>query len=295
VAVLAKLNIKIPVEDFIKAIHDEEEARRVEPTAEATQLLARSLQRTSPSFPVTLPLMEPPGTLTPVPKFIPRSPTPTNDDPRAKERRRRVAELAEQTFPDGKAPDPYTSVWLWSLQDAAINKLPFITASRIVVSSATAKSPNMPQTVFEDIMCLWDSGAQTSYIVTSRLHASVRDNKTEGSAIMDIRCGPFYYSRLAVVYAHGVHQFLRREQNHQFNHLLPSSAPQRLDVHYPWSTRESILDPLPHLKHWKQIRLVCHLQGLLNRIQYQVRPVLVNPELLQLSPQAYGQMVRSGG
>jgi len=121
-AVLAKLNIKIPVEDFIKAIHDEEEARRVEPTAEATQLLARSLQRTSPSFPVTLPPMEPAGTLNPVPKFIPRSPTPTNDDPRAKERRRRLVELAEQTFPDGKAPDPYTFVELNSLRDAATDK-----------------------------------------------------------------------------------------------------------------------------------------------------------------------------
>jgi len=109
-AVLAKLNIKIPVEDFIKAIHDEEEARHVEPTAEATQLLARSLQRTSP-FPVTLRPMETAGTVfTPVPQFIPGSPTPANDDPLAKERRRRLVELAEQAFPDGKFPDPYTSV-----------------------------------------------------------------------------------------------------------------------------------------------------------------------------------------
>ena len=50
------------------------------------------------------------------------------------------------------------------------------------------------QTVFENTWCLWDTGAQTSFIVTSQLGAAVRDNKTEGSAIMDIKCVLFHYS-----------------------------------------------------------------------------------------------------
>ena len=35
-AALAKLNVKIPIEDLIKVIQDEDEAKRVKVTAEAT-------------------------------------------------------------------------------------------------------------------------------------------------------------------------------------------------------------------------------------------------------------------
>jgi hypothetical protein len=36
-AALAKLNVKIPIEDLVKVIHDEDEARRVKVAAEETQ------------------------------------------------------------------------------------------------------------------------------------------------------------------------------------------------------------------------------------------------------------------
>jgi hypothetical protein len=36
-AALAKLNVKIAIEDLLKAIHDEDEAKRVKVTAEAIQ------------------------------------------------------------------------------------------------------------------------------------------------------------------------------------------------------------------------------------------------------------------
>ena len=87
------------------------------------------------------------------------------------------------------------------LIDMALFVPPFILASRIVVTSATDTSDNPPQyiciyiqTVFENTWCLWDTGAQTSFIVTSQLGAAVRDNKTGGSAIMDIKCVLFHYS-----------------------------------------------------------------------------------------------------
>jgi hypothetical protein len=47
VAALHKLNVEIPVEDLIKAIHVEEDAKRVDFTAEATQYLAMLSKRKS--------------------------------------------------------------------------------------------------------------------------------------------------------------------------------------------------------------------------------------------------------
>ncbi|KAM6493678.1 hypothetical protein JOM56_010039 [Amanita muscaria] len=85
-AALDKLNIKIPIEDLLKVIHDEEEARRVKLTAEFARLTeAAAGLRIS----------------TVVPK--PTKPTkPANVDPLTKERRRRLLELTQQAFPDGK-------------------------------------------------------------------------------------------------------------------------------------------------------------------------------------------------
>ncbi len=50
-AALAKLNVKIPIEDLIKVIHDENEAKRVKVTAEATQRRAAVSRRTSAIVP----------------------------------------------------------------------------------------------------------------------------------------------------------------------------------------------------------------------------------------------------
>ena len=56
---------------------------------------------------------------TTVSKFIPKPTKPTNVDPLAKERRRRLLELTKQSFPDGKVPDLFTSTWLSLSQDVA--------------------------------------------------------------------------------------------------------------------------------------------------------------------------------
>jgi hypothetical protein len=131
---------------------------------------------------------------TTVSKFVPKPIKAAHVDPLAKERRRRLLELTKQSFPDGKVPDPFTLTWPALSQDAAANKLPFILAPRIVVTGPTDTSDNPPQSVFENVWCLWDTGALTSFVLTSQLDATVRDNQTEGSAIMDIKCDLFYYS-----------------------------------------------------------------------------------------------------
>ncbi|KAJ7253273.1 hypothetical protein C8J57DRAFT_1722615 [Mycena rebaudengoi] len=180
-AALAKLNIGIPVEDVIKVVHREDEAKpKFNPRA-----LTPSLTM---NLPVALhPTKQSAGlNMTTVSKFVPKRTTPTNVDPLAKERRRRLVELAKCLFPDGKVPDPFTLSWLALSQDVAANNLPFILASRIVVTSATDMSDNPPDSIFEDVWCLWDSGAQTSFVLTSQLHSTVRDNQDEGSALMDI-------------------------------------------------------------------------------------------------------------
>ena len=46
-AALAKLNLKIPIEDLITPIHEEDEAKRVKVTAEATQRRAAPSERKS--------------------------------------------------------------------------------------------------------------------------------------------------------------------------------------------------------------------------------------------------------
>ena len=159
-------------------------------------MLPVALHSTPPVFPVPFqPTGETAGLkFTAVSKFIAKPPKPAHVDPLAKERRRRLIELTKQSFPDGKVPDPFSLTWLSSPQDVVANKLPFILASRIVVTSATDTSDNPPHAVFENLWCLWDTGAQTSFIVTSQLGAAVRDNKTGGSAIMDIKCVLFHYS-----------------------------------------------------------------------------------------------------
>ncbi|KAJ7457118.1 hypothetical protein B0H11DRAFT_2320518 [Mycena galericulata] len=167
--------------DVIKAVHREDEAKRATLSAQATQ------RRAALSKLALHPTKQSTGLhMTTVSKFIPKPTTPTNVDPLAKERRRRLVQFTKDSFPGGKVPDPFALSWLALSQDVAANKLPFILASRIVVTSATDMSDNPPENVFEDVWCLWDSGAQTSFVLTSQLHSAVRDNQDEGSALMDI-------------------------------------------------------------------------------------------------------------
>ncbi|KDR76694.1 hypothetical protein GALMADRAFT_139590 [Galerina marginata CBS 339.88] len=114
-AALAKLNINIPIEDLIKAINEEDEARRVKSTAQVNSaerhaaLSKLALQPIEASVGVEI---------TTVSKFIPNPPKPTNVDPLAKQRRRRLIELTKQAFPDGNVADPFTSTRLSLSQDA---------------------------------------------------------------------------------------------------------------------------------------------------------------------------------
>ncbi|KAJ7047055.1 hypothetical protein C8F04DRAFT_1248089 [Mycena alexandri] len=102
-AALAKLNIGIPVEDVIKAVHREDEAKRATLSAQATQ------RRAALSKLALYPTKQSTGLhMTTVSKFILKPTTPTNVDPLAKERRRRLVELTKDSFPDGKVPDPFT-------------------------------------------------------------------------------------------------------------------------------------------------------------------------------------------
>jgi hypothetical protein len=51
-AALTKLNVKIPIEDLLKVIHDEDEAKRVEVTADAVQRRAALSKRKSNPYPL---------------------------------------------------------------------------------------------------------------------------------------------------------------------------------------------------------------------------------------------------
>ncbi|KAJ7433639.1 hypothetical protein B0H11DRAFT_2259254 [Mycena galericulata] len=98
-AALVKLNIGIPIEDVIQAIHREDEAKRATLSAQATHRRRRAalsklaLHPTEQSTGLHM--------TTPISKFIPKPTTPTNADPLAKERRRRLVQLTKDSFPDG--------------------------------------------------------------------------------------------------------------------------------------------------------------------------------------------------
>jgi len=102
-AALDKLNVKIPIEDLVKAIHDEEEAERMKLTAEAME------RRAMPSKLALQPTQSPTTGLKfiTVSKFVPEPTKPAKVDPLAKQRRIRLLELSKQAFPDGKVPDPF--------------------------------------------------------------------------------------------------------------------------------------------------------------------------------------------
>jgi len=59
-----------------------------------------------------------------VSEFVPVPTKPAHVDLLAKERRRRLLELTEQSFPDGNVSDSFSLTWLALSQDVAANKLP---------------------------------------------------------------------------------------------------------------------------------------------------------------------------
>ncbi|KAJ2916981.1 hypothetical protein MD484_g3465, partial [Candolleomyces efflorescens] len=257
---LAKLNIEVPIEELMEVIRAEDEARRLKSIAEATRrrtaLSTRKSSITPESGSLTRPMvrtvaLQPTGAtsgleITTVSKFIPNPTRAATVDPLAKDRRRRLLELTEQSFPDGRVPDPFTLTWLGLSQETAANKLPFILASRIVVTSAADESDNPPQSVFENVWCLWDTGAQTSFVLTSQLDPIVRNNQTEGNALMDINFFNVNQTIGSVIH---------------FRPQLPNGA----------------------------TFIILGQHALLNRLQYQIQPVSINPQLWQF-PEAYGQI-----
>lgn len=104
-------------------------------------------------------------------------------------RPRRFAELAEQAFPGGRVPGPFTIAELTVSREAVAIELPFIKANRIVVTSLETE-PGTPvqAVVFRNVWCLWDTGAAVSSIITNLLNPVVRNNREEGFARMEILC-----------------------------------------------------------------------------------------------------------
>ncbi|KZP06358.1 hypothetical protein FIBSPDRAFT_1053580, partial [Athelia psychrophila] len=129
-AALAKLNVNVPIKDLLKLIHEEDEAKRA---AAATQC------RTALSNLALRPPEQTAGLqFTTISRSIPDLPKHANVDPLAKERRLRLRELSEQTFPDGKVPELFALTSLALSQDVATKGpgLPVILATRIVATNA---------------------------------------------------------------------------------------------------------------------------------------------------------------
>jgi len=137
---------------------------------------------------------------------IASNPTEPYDYPYPMERRRLlVAKLSEEIFPTNKILDPLAVTLLEPFKEGGETHLPFIYASRIVVEMIDSATEPPPRVTFENVQCLWDTGAQSSYIATSMLDATVRGGQTEGSAMMYIWCDLFYCLQLMATLAHGIH------------------------------------------------------------------------------------------
>jgi hypothetical protein len=120
-----------------------------------------------------------PGSLPPYKSTTIKNPPPR--DAESLERRRLAIAEMKRDFPDLKFPDPYTVVWLNNFENS-FRKLPFICAS---IKITPAEDESEVQT-FDDVWCLFDLGAQVSQIPSIHLNASLRGNKMEGMASMEV-------------------------------------------------------------------------------------------------------------
>jgi len=109
--------------------------------------------------------------------------------------------------------------------DPTIDHLPFIPVTQLTITNAyIASDSEAPHVVFENLICLWDTGASVTVIPTEFLDPAVRDNRTEGYAIMGIRCAPF----LVLIRFPGIHfplQSIIRFQPHAAMPHCPSAGP----------------------------------------------------------------------
>lgn len=101
-------------------------------------------------------------------KSIMFDPGPEFYSPARRERRQKLLKLAEASFPDG-VPSPYAVLPLCSRE-----KLPFVCAT-ISVTNDYDRSQQ-----FQDVWCLWDTGATISHILTGILNEEIRGSSTEG-------------------------------------------------------------------------------------------------------------------
>ena len=114
------------------------------------------------------------------------------------ERWGRLLELTQQVFPDGTVPDSFTVTGLSLSRDPLATRLPFIKATSIVITSDREAPNPVPAVVFRDVMCLWDTGAPFSTIVTDLLDPVVRNDMDEGFARMEILCASLVYDLASV-------------------------------------------------------------------------------------------------
>ena len=84
--------------------------------------------------------------------FVENRINPVSSDPKSEERRRRLRVLAQETFPDGKMPDLYASVWINKF-GGADRDLPFVPAT--IVLTPLDDDPDHPtEQRFENVWCI---------------------------------------------------------------------------------------------------------------------------------------------
>lgn len=205
-AALTKLGITVSATEILDAVKEEEKKLTATPASDVarraailkgrfpTALSVPRLRLTKLTISSTVASEAPtipsgPSSISYTSTFVERSQSTTANDPKSKERQRILKKMTEEAFPEGKKlPDPYTSTWLTiaDAEDLATNKLPFIYAT-CTIRPLNDSSDNPPANVFTDALCLWDTGAQISFVLSSQLDPVVRENHTEGRAFMDVK------------------------------------------------------------------------------------------------------------
>ena len=114
----------------------------------------------------------PPYTLT----FVENPTPPTTFDPKVQEHRRRLRSLTKAAFPDGRFPNPYTSICINEFGGDAHKNLSFVRASLVITPDVNDLVP--PEQRFSDVWCCGIRG---------QLNAPIRRNETSGTAFMSIK------------------------------------------------------------------------------------------------------------
>jgi hypothetical protein len=100
---------------------------------------------------------------------------------RARERRHKMFALTKATFPDLRVPTPFVSV---RANENPWFPMPFVRAD-LAIKPYDGDDDSL--TDIYDTWCLWDTGAQTSMILSQVLSEEVRGGQEEGYASLVIR------------------------------------------------------------------------------------------------------------